>query len=326
MASIKPHKQGYRAQVYVLGERDSGIFRTLREANAWAGARETELRSNSKKSPKEKYKLRQLLEKYRDEVSPTKRGEKWEALRINKYLKLGSGLPVDKYLLECTSGAMGAWRDAQKTSAGTIIREIGLLSAIFEYARRELKWIDENPIKDLRKPKSPDHREVTISRHQIKLVLRSLGYSPQLPIATLSQSIAVCFLVSLRTGMRAGELCNLTWGHVHDKYCVLPVTKTVPRHVPLSKKAVRLMNKMRGFHVKSVFSVKSGSRDTLFRKARAKAGLSGFTFHDARHTAATWISRKVDVLTLCKIFGWSDTSQALTYYNPKAHDISVMLD
>jgi integrase len=324
MASIKPHKNGYRAQVFVAGERDSQVFRTLREANAWASMRETELRANAKKSSKEKYTLRDLLEKYRDEVSPSKRGEAWEVVRINKFLR--STLPIDKPLSKCTSEAIGEWRDEQKISAGSIIREFGLLSAIFEYARRELKWIEANPIKDVRKPKSPEHRDVTITRHQIKAMLKSFGYSPRLRIASVSQSVAVMFLLALRSGMRAGELCSLTWPQVHENYCILPVTKTTPRHVPLSKKAVKLLDKMRGFDNKSVFSVTSATRDALFRRARDNAGLSGFTFHDARHAAATWISRKVDVLTLCKIFGWSDTSQALTYYNPKAKDISSMLD
>jgi hypothetical protein len=30
-------------------------------------------------------------------------------------------------------------------------------------------------------------------------------------------------------------------------------------------------------------------------------------------------------LTLCKIFGWSNTAQALTYFNPKASDIAKQL-
>jgi integrase len=324
MPSITKHKQGYRAQVYVLGERDSQVFRTLREANAWASMRETELRANVKKSPKDKHTLRELLEKYRDEVSPTKRGEAWEVVRINKFLR--SNLPIEKPLSNCTSETIGEWRDSLTISAGSIIREFGLLSAVFEYARREIKWIEANPVKDVRKPKSPEHRDVTITRHQIKRMLKAFGYSPKLRINSVSQSVAVMFLLALRSGMRAGELCSLTWHQVHDNYCVLPVTKTTPRHVPLSKKAVKLLDKMRGFDNKSVFSVTSATRDALFRRARDNAGLSGFTFHDARHTAATWISRKVDVLTLCKIFGWSDTSQALTYYNPKAKDISSMLD
>jgi integrase len=55
--------------------------------------------------------------------------------------------------------------------------------------------------------------------------------------------------------------------------------------------------------------------------------LSGFTFHDSRHTAATWMvnSGKVDVLSLCKIFGWTNTTMALTYFNPKAVDIAKQL-
>ncbi|HZZ11382.1 MAG TPA: integrase, partial [Paraburkholderia sp.] len=44
MASITPYKDGWRAQISVLGERDSGTFRTQREAKAWAAAREHEIR------------------------------------------------------------------------------------------------------------------------------------------------------------------------------------------------------------------------------------------------------------------------------------------
>jgi hypothetical protein len=38
------------------------------------------------------------------------------------------------------------------------------------------------------------------------------------------------------------------------------------------------------------------------------------------------LAPRVDVLTLCKIFGWSSTTQALTYFNPKAADIAERLD
>jgi len=135
-----------------------------------------------------------------------------------------------------------------------------------------------------------------------------------------------CFLLALRTGMRAGELTGLEWNRVFDNYCRLPVTKTTPRDVPLSKKALRIIARMRGFDDDLVFGLKSQTLDALFRRARDKAGLSGFVFHDSRHTAATNIAKKVDVLTLCKIFGWSDPKQALVYYNPKAADLAKMLD
>jgi len=97
------------------------------------------------------------------------------------------------------------------------------------------------------------------------------------------------------------------------------------RDVPLSSRAIRLIEQMRGFDEALVFGLKTASLDAFFRKYRQRAGLDGFTFHDTRHTAATMLCKKVEVLTLCKIFGWSNTSQALTYYNPKAASIAALL-
>lgn len=74
-----------------------------------------------------------------------------------------------------------------------------------------------------------------------------------------------------------------------------------------------------------VFGVASATLDALYRRARDRAGLSGFTFHDARHTAATRMASQLHILDLCKVFGWKNTSQALTYYNPKAADIAAKL-
>lgn len=37
------------------------------------------------------------------------------------------------------------------------------------------------------------------------------------------------------------------------------------------------------------------------------------------------MARKVDALTLCKIFGWKNASMALVYYNPTAQDIARRL-
>ena len=83
---------------------------------------------------------------------------------------------------------------------------------------------------------------------------------------------------------------------------------------------------MRGWDVATVCGLKSQTLDALFRRYRDRAGLAGFTFHDARHTAATRLARKVDVLTLCKIMGWRSTTQALVYFNPRAGDIKTMLE
>jgi integrase len=138
----------------------------------------------------------------------------------------------------------------------------------------------------------------------------------------VQQSVAAAFLLAQRTGMRAGEICGLRWDKVHDEYCELLMTKNgEPRQVPLLPSARRTIERLRGWDQEMVFGIKSASLDALFRKARARAGLDGFTFHDSRHTAATRLSPRMDVLDLCKMFGWKQTDQALTYYNPTAKQI-----
>ena len=154
------------------------------------------------------------MRRYAAEVSPTKRGCKWEQIRISAF---ESQLPIDKQIKSITTDILGQWRDERlkQVAPGSVLREISILSSVFETARREWGWIEVNPIKDVRKPRAPDHREVTITRAQIKKMLKAMGYKPRGRVTTISQSVAVCFLLALRTGMRAGELCNLEWKDIN---------------------------------------------------------------------------------------------------------------
>lgn len=322
MASVVKCKDGYRAQVYVKGTRESKTFRTKREADAWASSRETFLREESGKPIAERFTFVELARKYGEEVSIKKRGKRWELVRIETFIKSIPDIPVG----EITPQVMAEWRDKRlsQVSCGSVLREISLLSAMFETARIEWRWIKSNPMKDIRKPSSPDHRRVTITRAQIRMLLREMKYKRS-KCGSMTHAVAVAFLVALRTGMRAGELCGLTWDRVREGYCILPVTKTIPRDVPLSWKAQRLIESMRGWDDVLVFGLQPQTLSTLFRRYRDRAGISGITFHDSRHTAATWVARKLDVLDLCKMFGWTNTRHALVYYNPKASDIARRL-
>jgi integrase len=328
MAEPKKTAQGtWRLQIEVKGRRESNTLPTKREAQQWGAKRSFELLTESAGSPGQLKTLGDALRKYAEEVSPTHRGEQWEVVRLTSYQKPGSSLPVKSLIGTITTAQLADWRDARlkATSPGSVLRDIGLLSAVLEAARLEWQWISVNPLKNMRRPSAPAHRNRLIADTEIRQILRSLGHTRHAP-RSVSQAIAICFLLALSTGMRAGELCGLRWTEVRPDYVILFLTKNgKPRDVPLSPVARVLIERMRGFDSESVFGLQTQSLDALFRRARERAGLSGFTFHDSRHSAATRISRLVDVLTLCKIFGWTKTDQALTYYNPSASSIALRL-
>jgi len=328
MASIIKTAKGYRAQICVKGVRDSASFRTRREALSWASELEIKLKDGSHSSQQPViHTLRDALRKYGEEVSPTHDGEHFELKRMNAWEK-DPDFPADMNIADIAPEHIAKWRDIRlkSVSSGSVLRDFSLLGPVFESARREWRWIASNPMRDVRKPRHPDHRTITISRAQIKAQLRALGYRPGQPCKTVSQSVASAFLLALRTGMRAREVCELTWPRVHADYCVLLETKTVPRDVSLTAKAKRIINNMAGWDSDLVFGLKKQTLDAMFRKYRKKAGLSGYTFHDSRHTAATWLAQKISVLDLCKLMGWKSTSMALTYYNPTASDITKRIE
>lgn len=330
MASIQKTAQGYRAQIKlrVHGEtvRDSGLFSTRREAVDWAAGRERDLKSERTTPPAMLHTLRQAMRRYAEEVSPEKRGAHWEKVRLAAFE--GYALPLDTPMGAVTAQHIAAFRDSRllKVSAGSVRREISILSSMFETARLEWGWASSNPCRDIRKPANSKHRERVLTPREIKAMLREMGHSRR-PIQSTGQALAVCMLVALRTGMRAGELAGLQWNQVNDRYVHLPQTKSGrPRDVALSSRARPLIARMKGWDKDLVFGMDPRTLSTLFRRYRERAGLDGFTFHDCRHTAATMISKKVDVLTLCKLFGWTDPKMAMVYYNPSAESIADMLD
>jgi len=327
MASIQKTEKGYRAQIKLNGIRESQCFRTLREAKAWADARTYEIAESGKKPKREQVTVAAVMTRYAEEVSTSKRGAAWERIRISAML-IDPAFPSSVLLGELTPEMVSRWRDARlkEVKPGTVLREIGLVSAIFDTCIREWDLIDQNPIKKIRKPKKPEHRDALYSWRQIRAILKATGYRWNGNVRTVAQTTGMCFLVALRTGMRAGELTGLTWDRVYSDHVFLPVTKTNKRYVPLSSKAARLIERMRGYDPNLVFGINPQSLDANFRKYRIRAGIEGMTFHDSRHYAATQMAKRVDVLTLCKVFGWTNPKMALTYYNPTASDIAKMLD
>lgn len=326
MATIrKLSKSGkWQAQVAKQGVRKSKTFDTKAEARDWAARQEYLIASGELEQSPSKQTVSDIFDRYGRDVSPTKKGVRWEVLRFElfKNYELGK-IRLDKL----GSEDIAAWRDLRlrEVSPATVRREMGLMSSAFTVAKLEWKWLKENPAKDVRKPPNSKARDRLISEAEIDRLIALLGMNPQ----TVRGRLGLMFLFAIETAMRAGEICNLTWEHVDlaTRVAHLPETKNgSSRDVPLTPEAAMLLMILENRKSTTCFDMKPSQVDANFRKYRTAAKIDDLHFHDTRHEGITRLSKKFHVLALARAIGHTDLNQLQTYYNESAADLAQMLD
>lgn len=331
MASIVKCAGGWRVQIAIKGKRESGTYATKAQAQAWAAMRETEIRTEVATGMVAGKTCRDAFERYEREVSRTKRGFRWEALRLSGMTKtvVGKNIFGDVKLNELTSDFLGQWRDSRlKTVTGsTVNRDLNLLSHVFTTAQQEWGWMGDSPTKGVRRPKNPAPRDRRISADEIDRLCLALGFDDE-PVRSKNQAVAVAFLFAIETAMRAGEICALQSENISGRVAVLPMTKNgTKRDVPLSTRAIELLSFLpTPQEGEPMFGLTSASLDALFRKARGKSLVEGMTFHDTRHEAITRLAKKLNVLELARMVGHRDLRMLQIYYNETAAKLAELLD
>lgn len=320
MAHFYKTAKGWRVQVARLGVRQSQTFATKAAGEAWARQVESDLLAR-KRGALPRYTVLQALDKYAQEVSPGKKGGAWEVKRLAAF---GREPWAGKLLQDLTAADLAKWRDhrLQGVTPGSVRRDLTVLRSVFKLAIKEWQWIDTSPLDGLTIPAENKPRTRRIGWREVRRQCRALGYRTG-QVATKQQEVALAFLIGLRTAMRAGEILSLTPAAVDLESRVAHLVDTKngeDRDVPLSRAAIRLLKSWRGW------TVDSASMDALFRKARVRAGLSGFTFHDSRAEALTRMSSKLDPFELARVSGHKDMGILLQrYYRKTASEIARKL-
>ena len=305
-------------------EPESQSFDTKARGMAWGYARESELRDQSKGIVKAT--LQQAIDKYCTEVAPTHKSGANEVKRLKALSKMPGLLPTLRNLPDVTAHDLSRFRDTRldQVSAASVRKEMTILRSVLESARRDWGMLSVNPISDVKRPPSPPDRNRLFVGDELKRIIDALGFDGG--VKTLQHQVAVALLLAFETGMRAGELLGLEWARVFGRYVTLPETKNGDqRDVPLSKRAIELLDLMRGVDKAMVFTVTDATRDALFRKARDKCGIEDLRFHDSRANAITALSKKLDVLDLARMIGHRDIKNLMIYYRKTAADISDKL-
>lgn len=320
MASITKSGSGWRAQIARKGVRKSATFPTKSAAVQWAAREESEIIGN-RGMPKKT--LADALTRYAEEISPSKKGARFELLRLNALSRDYPDLS-SKLLANLATPDFSAWRDDRlaKVSPGSVRRDLNLLSHVFSVCRKEWKWIEGNPLDGLRKPRDNAPRTRRVSWRETRKIVAWLRYGPT--IETGYQQTALAFLIALRTAMRASEVLQLTGKEsavAEVRHKTQHLTKK-PRQIPLPAKARRLIAKIPA----SGWTITAMTLDAIFRKAKSALLIEDLHFHDSRAEALTRLARKVDVMTLARISGHRDLKMLLSvYYRESAEDIAKRL-
>lgn len=326
MATVRRIGKTWHVEVRIKGKSARKSFPTKIEAQSWGIEKEKEFhRGNDIIHGKT---VGDAFDRYAREVTPSKKGARWETIRLEKLQR--SRLADIQMNILCPDD-IRQWMTAagETLSPASVLRELQIISAVCERARQEWHWLERNPCKEVRKPKKPPPRDRRISQSEIDQILLALQYDEKDPVVNNRQGIAVAFLFSLETAMRQGEIWGMTWENIHidQKFVTLPDTKNgYKRDVPLSTRAIELIEKMRGGDdTGRVFKSNQDSCGAMFRRSLKLAEIKDLTFHDARHEACTRLARKLDMLDLARMIGHRDPRSLMIYYNPTASEIADRL-
>lgn len=193
-----------------------------------------------------------------------------------------------------------------RTSVANATRHLAVFSAIFNKA---LAWGDfygNNPCSRVKKGRQAANRLRYLTLGEIRLLLK---HAP----ARL-YSVLVCALL---TGMRRGEILNLRWEHVDLERRIIYILQSKsgkPREIPMANQLrdelLRLEPKESGI----IFPLPVVMLRRFFVKTLQKADISGFRFHDLRHTFAShYIMRTHDMPTLQAILGHATPAMTMRY-------------
>lgn len=321
MASVQKRGNRWVAEVRLKGKYRSKSFLMRAEAKEWAYEEEIRLGRNT--GTVDGKTLGDAMRRYALEVTPKKKGARWEAIRLKK---LERDPIARRPLSKLNASDFEDWQGRQfELKPSSINRELNLLSAVLTSSRK-WKWLEGNPLAGYERPKDPPHRDRIITPAELARIVDALGYEGE--VITQRHRIAVAALLADETAMRQGEIWGIHEEHINweERYVLLPETKNGDsRKVPLSNRAIKLLRSLctgRG----RLLAFPQASAGVIFLRAIELAEVQGATFHDLRHSATTRLAKRLSMLELAKFIGHKDPRNLMRYFNPKPADIADKLN
>jgi integrase len=339
MGTIQKRSNGtYTAKIRRKGfPALSRTFPTRGEGEAWLNEHEALIRTRVHEVKKEAERRRiasecapqyrtlgDLMRRYLAVVTPQKRSSGQETLRMKGLLKHS--------LAECPLSSLSPqrvaeWRDLrlQSVSSSTVKRDMTLLAHVLKIASNE--WgepFTKNPFRSVRRPREATPRDRRFNAGEEAALLAACDEAR----ATYLRPIVE---LAIETAMRQSEIVGLDWSRVNlaRRAVHLAMTKNgTSRGVPLSLRAMNVLSQLPCERRGSVFAgVTVEAVKRAFIRARKRAGMEDFRFHDLRHEATSRLFEKgLTVPEVARITGHKTWTMLERYTHLQLEDVARRLD
>lgn len=324
----------YRALVRVKSQPvQTATFRRKTDARRWAERTESDLR-RGRYFPREtarKRTLAELIDIYcAERLSELSAGDQknrrlqlaWWRQQIGRtsLAELRPGLIAAQRRRLARRGESGSRR-----SPATQNRYVAALSAALTYAVNELEWLESNPARKVPRIGEPRGRlRILESEERVRFLeaCRSAANPRLYPLV----------LAAISTGMRRGELLRLRWRDLDRSRGVAIVHQSknnTRRAVPVPPQAFEALAVLDvGDSERLIFANAYGKApfpQGAFARALDEAKIRDFTFHDCRHTAASYLAMSGATLAeIAEILGHKTLQMVKRYAHlTEQHTVAV---
>ena len=314
-------KKGYPAQ------RQTFTRRT--DATKWIKQTEAEIEQgvHLKSIESKKHTLSELIERYIEFYITDNRKDRKRIPQLRWWQsQLG-----DFLLTEMTAPRLSEMKQklGKDKANATVNRYLAALSHVFTMAVNEWEWMDDNPMRKVKRPKEPRGRVRFLSEQEKDILLETCQESQV-------KELYPIVLLAISTGMRQGEILNLNWQDIdfEKSRCILHDTKNGERRaVPIvgtALKELKAWSKVRKINTDLVFPGKNPKTPIFIRKpwmdAVKSAEIEDFRFHDLRHTAASYLAMSgASLAEIAEILGHKTLSMVRRYAHlSEGHTSSVV--
>lgn len=306
MARIKERtaKDGtsrYTAEIRLKGyPTTSETFKRLTDAKKWIQDTESDMRNNRffKVHEAKKHTVADMIDRYLKSANLTKTQDEHTGLHLRRWKdEIGHMLLSDlgpSQITEIKDKLLNEEYRGKPRSPTTVLRYLASLSVVFNTAVKDWAWLEESPMKNIRKPKAARGRVRFLDDNERERLLKACKQSKN-PVLYLAVILAIS------TGMRQAELFKLKWQDIDLKhgFLILHETKNGERRrVPLTGLALTLLqehSKIRRLDTPLLFPgvknpLKPIDLQQPWETVRKRAEIEDFTWHDLRHCTASYLA------------------------------------